>query len=390
MANTLSDDELFEKMRSKKNNVNKEKEKEKEKEDLNELNNIKKFGYDYYKILGLSANAEVSEIKRKYRHKIAEYHPDKLNFLSDAKKKVKSEQYQLIRTAGEILSNPEKKKIYDLERKTLKTKDFSNQKSSFDEFIKLQDSELTEDNKRKAELEFKKNIEKQNALRGFNPNELDIKFDKGTSDKLLLDLQSQRDMDNIEINHKNLFEGRGFNPSEFNKIFEKNKKKDDKKISKKQALGEMVKYDDGFTAFNDTGVGNFISVNDDYGELYGKDDFKTGVNFSRTKTGKSDDELSISSVSDVEFEDDYYNHSKKKITDDDIRKYERMRDNDTSQYDKMKFNEFKSALDDQFGISKDFGMMIGRDITQKPSQITSSMVDVYKKLIELSDSSDDE
>ena len=388
MANTLSDDELFEKMRSKKNNVNKE--KEKEKEDLNELNNIKKFGYDYYKILGLSANAEVSEIKRKYRHKIAEYHPDKLNFLSDAKKKVKSEQYQLIRTAGEILSNPEKKKIYDLERKTLKTKDFSNQKSSFDEFIKLQDSELTEDNKRKAELEFKKNIEKQNALRGFNPNELDIKFDKGTSDKLLLDLQSQRDMDNIEINHKNLFEGRGFNPSEFNKIFEKNKKKDDKKISKKQALGEMVKYDDGFTAFNDTGVGNFISVNDDYGELYGKDDFKTGVNFSRTKTGKSDDELSISSVSDVEFEDDYYNHSKKKITDDDIRKYERMRDNDTSQYDKMKFNEFKSALDDQFGISKDFGMMIGRDITQKPSQITSSMVDVYKKLIELSDSSDDE
>ena len=388
MANTLSDDELFEKMRSKKNNVNKE--KEKEKEDLNELNNIKKFGYDYYKILGLSPNAELSEIKRKYRHKIAEYHPDKLKFLSDTKKKVKSEQYQLIRTAGEILSNPDKKKIYDLERKTLKTKDFSNQKSSFDEFIKLQDSELTEDNKRKAELEFKKNIEKQNALRGFNPNELDIKFDKGTSDKLLLDLQSQRDMDNIEINHKNLFEGRGFNPSEFNKMFEKNKKKDDKKISKKQALGEMVKYDDGFTAFNDTGVGNFISVNDDYGELYGKDDFKTGVNFSRTKTGKSDDELSISSVSDVEFEDDYYNHSKKKITDDDIRKYERMRDNDTSQYDKMKFNEFKSALDDQFGISKDFGMMIGRDITQKPSQITSSMVDVYKKLIELSDSSDDE
>ena len=201
---------------------------------------------------------------------------------------------------------------------------------------------------------------------------------------------TQEMLDNIEINHKNLFEGRAFNPSEFNKIFEKNKKKDDKKISKKQALGEMVKYDDGFTAFNDTGVGNFISVNDDYGELYGKDDFKTGVNFSRTKTGKSDDELSNSSVYDVEFEDDYYNHSKKKITDDDIRKYERMRDNDTSQYDKMKFNEFKSALDDQFGISKDFGMMIGRDITQKPSQITSSMVDVYKKLIELSDSSDDE
>ena len=45
------------------------------------------------------------------------------------------------------------------------------------------------------------------------------------SDKLLQDLQAQRDMENIEITQRNLFEGRSFNPSEFNKFFEKNKKK---------------------------------------------------------------------------------------------------------------------------------------------------------------------
>jgi hypothetical protein len=189
-------------------------------------------------------------------------------------------------------------------------------------------------------------------------------------------------MEAIEIAQRNMFEGRTFNPSEFNKMFEKDKKVKDKKVKKKQEKGELVKYDDGFTAFNDTGVGNFISVNDDYGELFGKEDFKSSTNFGRNRTGLSDDELSISSISDIEFEDDYNNHSKKKITDDDIRRFEQLRNQDTTRYDKMNLSEFKSVMEDQFGISKDFGTMIGNEIGQKPSQITSQMVNAYKKLIE--------
>ena len=383
MASTLSDDELFEKMRTKKNIENNNS------DDINDINDIKRFGYDYYKILGIEPLTDIADIKRKVRHKIAEYHPDKLKFLSESKRKIKTEQYQLIRTAGEVLTNPEKKRLYDLERKTLKSKDFSNQKSSFEEFLKLQDTELTDDNRRKAELDFKRNIEKKNKAQGFDPSELGVKYDKHMSDKLFQDLQAQRDMENIEITQKNLFTGRSFNPSEFNKIFEKNKKKEEKKVKIKQSRGDMVKYDDQFTAFNDTGVGNFIGVNDDYGELYGKDDFKAGTNFSRTKSGKSDDELSISSISDVEYDDDYNNH-KKKISDDDIRKFQRERELDTKKYDTLEFKEFKSAMEDQFGISKDFGTMIGRDISKKPGQITSHMTDVYKKLIEFSSSSEED
>lgn len=389
MENTLSDDELFEKMCSKKSkNITIEDEPINNSD--NELNNIKKMGYDYYKILGISPDTNLSDIKRKYRHKIAEYHPDKLKFLSESKKKLKQEQFNLIRMAGEVLTNPEKKKLYDLETKTLKSKDFQNQKSTFDDFLKLQDSQMTEDNKRRAELEFKKHTEQVNSKIGFDKKELDVKFDKHTSDKLFQDLQAQRDMESIEIAQRNLFEGRSFNPNEFNKMFEKNKKKEEKKQKIKQSKGDMVKYDDGFTAFNDTGVGNFISVNDDYGELFGKENFKGSSTFSRSKTQLSDDELSISSISDIEYDDDYYNHSKKKITSDDIRKFERMRNEDTMKFDKMSMNEFKSVMEDQFGISKEFGTMIGQEISQKPSQITSHMVDVYKKLIELSSESDDE
>ena len=389
MENTLSDDELFEKMCSKKSkNITIEDEPINNSD--NELNNIKKMGYDYYKILGISPDTNLSDIKRKYRHKIAEYHPDKLKFLSESKKKLKQEQFNLIRMAGEVLTNPEKKKLYDLETKTLKSKDFQNQKSTFDDFLKLQDSQMTEDNKRRAELEFKKHTEQVNSKIGFDKKELDVKFDKHTSDKLFQDLQAQRDMESIEIAQRNLFEGRSFNPNEFNKMFEKNKKKEEKKQKIKQSKGDMVKYDDGFTAFNDTGVGNFISVNDDYGELFGKENFKGSSTFSRSKTQLSDDELSISSISDIEYDDDYYNHSKKKITSDDIRKFERMRNEDTMKFDKMSMNEFKSVMEDQFGISKEFGTMIGQEIAQKPAQITSHMVDVYKKLIELSSESDDE
>lgn len=376
MSSTLSEDELFEKMLNKKN--------------IDDINKLQKFGYDYYKILGIDKSSDINNIKRKLRHKIAEYHPDKLKFLSESKKKLKTEQYQLIRMAGEVLCNPEKKKLYDLERKTLQSKDFENQKSSFTEFLKLQDSEINNDSRKTAELEFKRNMDKTNKIRGFNPSEIDVKYDKGTSDKLFDDLIAQRDTEFIEINQKKLFEDKSFNPSEFNKMFERNKKKEEKRIKVKQTLGEMVKYDDSFTAFNDTGIGNFISINDDYGEIYGKDDFKSGTNFSRTKTGKSDDELSISSTSDIEYEDHYINHSKKKITHDDIELFNKKRESDDLLYNTMAFNEFKSVMDDQFGISKDFGTMIGNDIIKKPSQITSHMTNVYKKLIEYASDEDED
>lgn len=391
MENTLSDDELFEKMRGKKDNKNKiiDDNNDNEINENTELNNIKKMGYDYYKILGIAPTTDISEIKRKYRHKIADYHPDKLRFLSDSKKKIKGEQFQLIRLAGEVLTNPEKKKIYDLQSKTLKSKDFLNQKSSFDDFLELQKTELTEDKKRVAELEFKKNKEKMNLIRGFNPADLDVKYDSNTSKKLFQDLQAQRDMEEFELAQKNLFGGRTFNPSEFNKMFEKNKKKEDKKVKVKQSKGEMIKFDDTFTAFNDTGVGNFISVNDDYGELFGKDDFRASSKFSKTKLENNDDDISISSISDDDIEDNYNNH-KVKITDDEIRKFTDIRNKETTKFDKLNLSEFKSVLDDQFGISKEFGTIIGNDISQKPSQITSHMVDVYKKLITYSSDEEDD
>ena len=63
---------------------------------------------DYYNILGVSKNSSDDEIKKAYRKKAMELHPDKNpnNPEAEAKFKEAAEAY-------DTLSNPEKKSSYD-------------------------------------------------------------------------------------------------------------------------------------------------------------------------------------------------------------------------------------------------------------------------------------
>ena len=60
---------------------------------------------DYYKILGVDRKASQDEIKKKYRKLAAKYHPDKPD--GDEKK------FKELGEAYEVLSDPEKRKMYD-------------------------------------------------------------------------------------------------------------------------------------------------------------------------------------------------------------------------------------------------------------------------------------
>ena len=90
--------------------------------------------------------------------------------------------------------------------------------------------------------------------------------------------------------------------------------------NEKQQKGELVNYNDNFTAFNDGG-NNFISVDDDYGELFGNDNFRDTNLFSKTHTGLSDVELSDSDddIDDLD-NDDYHNHKNDKLNSSDFNK----------------------------------------------------------------------
>lgn len=64
----------------------------------------------YYEILGINKNASKDEIKKAYRKLAKKYHPDRLN---ENERKEGEEKFKKIGEAYEILSDDEKRKIYD-------------------------------------------------------------------------------------------------------------------------------------------------------------------------------------------------------------------------------------------------------------------------------------
>nr|MCR5191468.1 DnaJ domain-containing protein [Bacteroidales bacterium] len=63
---------------------------------------------DYYEVLGVPKNADAQTIKKAYRQKAIQYHPDKNPGDKEAEEKFKEAA-----EAYEVLSNPEKREQYD-------------------------------------------------------------------------------------------------------------------------------------------------------------------------------------------------------------------------------------------------------------------------------------
>jgi curved DNA-binding protein CbpA len=376
-------DELFAKMTGcniKDDNTSKEE---------MESNKLLKAGFDYYRILGVDNNTDITEIKRKYRLLLAKYHPDKLKTLSEEKRKKRLEQFKLIKMAGEVLTDKEKRTYYDLEQKIIKSKNFQSQKVSFEDYIKLQEAENTEENRGRAKLDFEKESLKINKLRGYDPSDKSVieKIDKNEFNRNIDDLLARRDMQNIELTHKNLFEHRNFSPEEFNKIFEKDKKRREKILKKKQENGEIVKFNEGFTAFNDVNS-NYVSVDTHYGELFG-DNIEGNNLFGNVSTGLSDDEVIEVNYSgdENEHKNDYENHkSNKGDTDNMYSKIMEQRKKDDLFFDNMKNNDYQDVMNDRFGVSKDFGRVLGGDnyntnINKSNKRLDTNMINAYNRLI---------
>lgn len=65
---------------------------------------------DFYEILGVPRGASEEEIKRAYKHLAKLHHPD---MAQPSQKKAAEERFKEINEAYQILSNPEKRKMYD-------------------------------------------------------------------------------------------------------------------------------------------------------------------------------------------------------------------------------------------------------------------------------------
>ena len=69
---------------------------------------------DYYKSLGVSKDASIEEIKKSYKKLALLHHPDKQIGKTDEEKKEAEKVFKEIAQAYQVLSNPEKRKRYDM------------------------------------------------------------------------------------------------------------------------------------------------------------------------------------------------------------------------------------------------------------------------------------
>jgi curved DNA-binding protein CbpA len=404
-------DELLSKISRKSENKNKKSEDYKDYEDLSDReqeqkhekatdskkdkkykSTIDREGIDYYAILGVKANADVKQIKRAYHKRLRKYHPDYVKDKTDKDSvKKNKEKYKLINEAYNVLKDELKRKAYDTGKKFEAThsKGFDAQKNSFKDFMKLQEQNMTEEDKKLSKLKFEMSHKEMNAKHGYDDSKEDAIPEEEYS-RRVEDMMLQRDQEEIDIQHKNLFEGRQFNPSEFNKVFNKQKKRD----KKRSKTGGLVTINDneGIMAFNDGMDSAFANV-DSYNDLYSNGSY-TGVsdNFAGVGDGlvnniNSDDDISIDSE---DIEDNYDTHNKDTSKDKMDEQFQRAmaeRQMQNTQFENMDMKEYGSALDDKFGISKDFGFMVGNDkfghqVGQQKSKNKKSGKDKSKAVLE--------
>lgn len=359
---------------------------------------------DIYKITGTSPEDSQTTINKKCAEKLKMYHPDRH---SELVKKYPEEQrtkelkkldiqFKLLRDADSILRNPSKRKYYDLQKKTVNSKNYVAQKESFEDFIKLQKSKMSEQSEKIAKTDHKLAFLALDQKHGFDRK----KFEESAltveeTNRRFNDLELGRQQDEIEFVPKNRFEEIPYTPDDFNKMFVRNKLKEDKKRGKHGSDSSIIAWE-GISAANDTGMEgatDFVSIDHNYEDLYTDKNFN-GASLYASRLDSDIESVGSESSFDMGDDEEWAEHDGYKLNKDDINnKFEQMmsrRTLENKEYDNREMHDkesWKSVLDNPFTISSSMGTVLGgTDFSQldgpkRKKVIGKDYADVYKSLV---------
>ena len=352
---------------------------------------------DYYKIIGAAPTDSQNAIKTMCREKLMLYHADKLPPNLDLKEKKKYETYyNLVYEAQNILKDPKKRKYYDLQRKTIHNKDFAKQKSTFKDFIKLQESEISDQSRESAQLKYDLAQEQLNKKHNFKSKDAQLPgMQKQETDKKLQDLMLQRDSQDCEYQPRNKFEGRSFDIRDFNRNWEKMKKHEAKKGKNKDTDTSVIQWE-GIGAANDVGLGgneNFISVDNDYEDIYSTNKINS-TNYSSVLSDNSEEESVSSAETNSDIDVDYVTNFDKNRDAGDLERRmneftnTRMTELNDQKDEKVTGNGYwKDVMNNPFNVSNQMGTMVGDDVktisfgNKNRNKISKDRVEAYKHLV---------
>lgn len=167
-----------------------------------------------YDVLNVSNNCSRKEIKNAYRILVKEFHPDKSTG--------NDEMFELVTHAYNILINPitrcEYDEIYTLS-KQIETDHFD-LKSKSKKHYELMKNDTFKKSKDDAPDAFLRAFDEMDRKHGCQTKEVDDIIEEKEAKRRLGDLQLEREQDDIESSHDQIFDPSAFDLSKFNAAFD--------------------------------------------------------------------------------------------------------------------------------------------------------------------------
>jgi curved DNA-binding protein CbpA len=336
---------------------------------------------NFYEVLNVSEDSSLAEIKKQYRKLVTKYHPDHGG---------DSSLFALVQRAFESLGTEEKRKEYDhalqIERKS-RSSNHSSYKKQYEDFVKLQDTELSSKGKDFAQLEFNKTLVELDSKHKFDRSRYDDEkvnpLTKGEINKRFEDLVLTRDQEDIELTPQKVFGDGPVNSANFNAYFDF--------MKNNNGVGELTQHTGVPGAWNnDVGTDNFTSINSNYGDLYDDGDFSGNLTFGSLKANfgkplnKNIDENTLKNIKPVDYVEGHKVIDKNYM--DEVQKRLKQREQDDTMYDKREMtSDTDWNTDSQMG---GYGFMhqvgyTGKELTFEKDDEYDDLNDAYLKLLEL-------